>query len=173
MSATIQRMIGHTRRVHTERAQLVAPGHGCALILKRTNRLPPVKARIANRHRRVFGRTTQEANTTHLQEGTQASLATYGLWVARAGGNRGNLMVPTPTPFALKTLNATATAARTPFLTALAADAGSRKSTPGAALPRTAEEETAARLIACAFVVLRPWRVGAIVTTPPIRTAAF
>lgn len=89
MSAAIKRMISDTRRVHTERSQLVAPGHGCALILKRANRLPPVKPRIPNRHRRFFGGTTQEAKTTHFNEGTQASLATSACGSAALEGTAG------------------------------------------------------------------------------------
>jgi hypothetical protein len=82
-------------------------------------------------------------------------------------------MVPTPAPFAFETRNVTARAVRTPFLIALAADAGSARTMPGAVLPMTAEEKTGARLIVCAFVSLLPRRVGEIVATPPIRTFAF
>src|SRR5664280_619643 len=72
VSATIQSMIGDARRVYPERSQLIAPGDGGTLIFKRADGLPPVKPRIANRHRRVFGRTTEEAKTTHPHEGTPA-----------------------------------------------------------------------------------------------------
>jgi hypothetical protein len=65
-------MISDARRVYPECSQLVAPGYGGALILERTNRLPPVKPRIANGHWRVFGGTTQEAKTTHPHEGIRA-----------------------------------------------------------------------------------------------------
>jgi hypothetical protein len=60
-------MIGDARRVHPKCSQLVAPGDGGSLILERTDRLPPVKARITNRHQGVFGATAQEAKTTHAQ----------------------------------------------------------------------------------------------------------
>jgi hypothetical protein len=72
LSAAIHGVIGDARRVYPKRSQLVAPGHGGALILERTDGLPPVKPRIANRYWRVLGGTTQEAQTTHLHEGTPA-----------------------------------------------------------------------------------------------------
>jgi hypothetical protein len=64
-------MIGDARRVNPERSQLVAPGHGGSPILERTDGLPPVKPRIADRHRRLFGGATQEAKTSHAHEGTR------------------------------------------------------------------------------------------------------
>jgi hypothetical protein len=72
VSASIQRMIGDARRGYPERSQLVTPGDGGVSILERTDGLPSVEARIANRNRRVFGGTTQEAKTTHPHEGTRA-----------------------------------------------------------------------------------------------------
>jgi hypothetical protein len=75
VSATIQSMIGDARRVYPERSQLIAPGDGGTLIFKRADGLPPVKPGIANRHRRVFGRTAQETKTTHPHEGTPAAPA--------------------------------------------------------------------------------------------------
>jgi hypothetical protein len=62
VSATIHGMIGDARRVNPERSQLVAPGHGGSLILERTDGLPPVKPRIADRQRRPFGGTARSEN---------------------------------------------------------------------------------------------------------------
>jgi hypothetical protein len=53
----IQRMIGGARCVDPERSQLIAPCHGGALILERADGLPPLKARIADRDRRLLGTT--------------------------------------------------------------------------------------------------------------------
>jgi hypothetical protein len=66
-------MIGYTGRVHPKRSELVTPRYGGVLILERTDRLPAVKPRIANRHRRVLGATTEEAKTSHWHEATPAA----------------------------------------------------------------------------------------------------
>ncbi|MEA2153709.1 MAG: hypothetical protein QOI18_1942 [Solirubrobacteraceae bacterium] len=76
-------------------------------------------------------------------------------------------------PFAFLTVNVTDADVRTPWLSALAADAGSARTTPGLIAPLTAREETGARSIAIAFVILRPWPELAIASTPLTRTEAF
>jgi hypothetical protein len=90
-STTVQGVVGDARRVHPERPQLVTPGHGGRLILKRADRLPAVKARIADRHRWIFGSTSSETKASHRQEGNEqreracpARLSAYGapeLWM--------------------------------------------------------------------------------------------
>lgn len=69
----IQGMIGDTRRVDSECSQLVASGHGRALILELSDRFPCVKPRVGNGHERVLGGSAQEAKTTHAHRGYLAA----------------------------------------------------------------------------------------------------
>jgi hypothetical protein len=65
VSAMVQGMIGDTCPVDSKGSQLVAPGHGHALILERSDRFPCVKPRVGNGHERVLGGSAQEAKTTN------------------------------------------------------------------------------------------------------------
>src|SRR2546430_2963455 len=78
-AAAIQRMIGDARRVYAELQQLIAPRHRGGLILERADRLPSVKPRIADGHRRIFGDPTEEAKATHPDQGNRALLRWTGL----------------------------------------------------------------------------------------------
>src|ERR1700683_5157123 len=69
-SAPIERMVGDAPGIDAERSQLVAPGHGGALILERADGLPAVEARVADRHWRFLGQTPERAWETHPSEGT-------------------------------------------------------------------------------------------------------
>jgi hypothetical protein len=66
----IQWMIGNACRVDPERSQLVAPRHCGALIGEGADGLPPLKARIVDRHQRVFGRTAKSLWESHRHEAT-------------------------------------------------------------------------------------------------------
>jgi hypothetical protein len=61
----IQWMIGDTRRAHPERPQLVTPGDSGALILEGADGLPPLKARIVDRHRRILRGAAQQTTNSH------------------------------------------------------------------------------------------------------------
>jgi hypothetical protein len=71
-------MVGDARRVYAELQQLIAPRHRGGLILERADRLPSVKPRIADGHRRIFGDPTEEAKATHPDQGNRALLRWTG-----------------------------------------------------------------------------------------------
>jgi hypothetical protein len=58
-------MIGNACRVDPERSQLVAPRHRGELIVEGADGLPPLKARVVDRHRRVFGCTAKSSRESH------------------------------------------------------------------------------------------------------------
>src|SRR6266566_6188940 len=65
-------MIGNACRVDPERPQLVAPCQSGALVLERADGLPPLKARIVDRHWRILRGTSPQAKETHARERTVA-----------------------------------------------------------------------------------------------------
>ena len=94
----IQWMIGNACRVDPERSQLVAPRHRSALIVEGADGLPPLKPRIVDRHRRVFGRTTKSSREPHWHEPTPRRWAGH-LFSAQGRACRASPQASAPRPW--------------------------------------------------------------------------
>ncbi len=95
----VRGMVRHTARLNTHRTQLIAPCHGRPLVLERADRLPPLEARVPDRHRFLLGDATlEEARNRHASslrgdrvDGVRATLSAWSRPPTRSRS-------PTPAP---------------------------------------------------------------------------